>query len=371
MTSSRFHDALLKQLKVDITRFINMIRIRSNFINPFKLNPKISDCFVCVVRPLVSVTSIVGISPVSSKCPHSRKPTKFAYYKISRFRMIISYILSFLLMLAVLCYVYMIIICKIKFECLVLISETIFLAISVALIVFFLLKYDVRLQELNAWVATLEYRKIYGFETIIDENKMKLILHYSKLYILFVCIVMTFLSYLSYAFMDERMFPWLMIRRTSSLISIYIQFAVIYNFWTLHIISKISLRVCYAKLAKCMAKRVSNITIPHKLKETNSENYFEDFVPLKKIIRNTRIFHTIVKENLVLFQKFINPAILFWLPTTLAVLIINIYLLLNVAMYEKYNHQILLMEIETYAIIFTIIYQLKAVQDTVNLVSKK
>lgn len=322
----------------------------------------LSDCIVCLFRPMLSITSLVGIIPVTINCAHSKRPVKNACCKWSFYHVIVTSVLLLFLIFAIFMYVYLAISCKEKLECMEIISETIFMINSAIIVAFSLFKNNIRIMYLNAWIETFKKRNNYGFKTLIDDTNMKLVWDYCKTYKIFIVILLTFYSITYYFFIIQNLSGWLHLTRITSLVGIVIQLLLVMEYSVYNIFTRIIMDVCYASLVDSMIKIIPGTIKPEIYKKIEIQSSIRSTLSLEERIRQTRRFHSVIILNMEFIVKALNPTAVLWLSSNLAILIINTYVLCFMFCNSITNYAIVL-QFKTYLLIICILYLLKLIQE--------
>lgn len=335
----------------------------NNTVRPNFVKLTVSDCIVCLFRPVINYSSLVGLTPITINCEHSKHPAKNAFCKWSFFHTIITTILLLFLMFAIFMYVYLVINCKEKLECMEIIAETIFIINSAIVVAFSLFRNKMRILYLTSWIDVFNKKSMFGFKTIIDEKKMKIIWNNCKIYKIFLVVFMIFCSVMYFFLILYKASGWLHFIRTTSLVGLLIQLLIILEYSTYNIFTNIIMDICYVSLVESMIKRVPSITKPEIYKKIEMLNSIRGLLTLEERIRQTRRFHTVIIQNFEFIVKLLNPIAVLWLGSNLAVLIINTYVLCLMFFNNPTNYVIVL-QFKTYLLIICIIYLLNLIQET-------
>lgn len=336
-------------------------------VKPEIINMEICDCFVCVIKPLINVASFTGLSGLKYSCPHTKKPTTKSYYERSRIHLAISFLMLGVVSLAIIFYSYLVVNCKLQLECYELLSETLFLLNSVVTILCGILFNDLRIRELNAWIQIFEHKLQYGFKIILDKKTMQSLKRYSQ-----ICCLVTFSILLAFIALPYVMMTYksisalFLFRRIASLISIYIQLIIIFQFSMQHTFLKALNEKCYSTLVCTMIEKCPECKMPKIYKKIEANRFLCDGLSLESRIRKMIRFRGAVMQNIKLLHRYVSFSTLTWFALTLVVLIINIFVMVNVTINGKYDTVIVLLEVKTYSLIICIIYLLYIMEGTKN-----
>lgn len=346
---------------------------KNNAVHPVSIQKDNSDCFVCLTKPFVRLTSLTGLGAIQSSCPHCAK--HFSQKQIvqkSKFH----WVLAVLYVIVLLYYIgygfYLVIHCRQKIECFELISEFIF-SINALSSVFFSLKLNnLRLKELNSWITLFENKNKFGFKTILDAETINYLTRFGRKCCIFVFILITAYSCICLLslFFTTCDFEHVS-RRTSSIFSIYVQLIVIFEFSNQHVFLKHINNVCYSTIIRsmCDVLPINNNLVLENSKVLEGKNYMIESNSLEMKLSNMIKYHSAITDNMYLLQKFVSSSMVIWITLTLVILVMNIYVMIKTALASNYSLVVILLEIKTYSIIVSIIYLLTIIEKTTNQVS--
>lgn len=345
--------------------------LQNNTVNPsIKKRLDQSDCFVCIIKIALTFSSLSGLSAVKCSCPHQDKKSTNQTVERSNFHYVLSIIYTFMFSIIIGYLLYTFINCHKKLECYELISELMF-SINAFVAIIISIKFNkLRINEFKNWIYVLESKRTYGFRTILNRkiiNRVRRFALISCSLIIFVTIVFCILFY---AIPSKTCTIGCYMIRAGSIWSIYVQMVIIFEITMLHVLVRALNNICLTTVIQFMCDVLSEdeTLVEINDKYCRKERYMIENIPLEYKLRNFIKFRTIVYNTIEMLYKFISPSTFVWISTTLVILIINIYVLINIAIVGTYDVNILV-EIKTYTVIICIIYLLNIVEETKKQVS--
>lgn len=142
------------------------------FVDIFQIKVP-SDCIACVLRPLLTVASILGPYCTCACCPHSKYPTETIKFVKSKRQTIVLSVSVSLMTVVTLLTVFEFSTFSNPTKSMFLSTEIIFSTGSVLICIFSNININFKLTELNGLAAIIDNRRYYGFGSILDEEAAK------------------------------------------------------------------------------------------------------------------------------------------------------------------------------------------------------
>lgn len=342
-----------------------------NVVSPVNKQIDQSDCFVCIIKPLITFLSFSGLSAIKCMCPHTNRSQNKQTIERSNFYfgLAIFYMIIFLLIIGYASYLF--INCHVKLECLELVSELMFSINAFAGIAISLNFNQLRIREFKSWIKLFEDKRKFGLRRILMRKQIiKLRSSAQRGYILIIFVIAIFAT-LSYVISSENHDASYYLIRTGSVLSIYVQLVVIYECAIEHVFLKALNNASFTTMIQCLCDILpyDNVLLNDSKLYCKSNRRMVENISLKCKLNNLINFHSAIYGNIQLLYKYIGPSTLEWIIITIGILIINIYIVVRVTISDSYDSMDLLLEIKTYFIIIGIIYLLNIIEETKKQVS--
>jgi hypothetical protein len=293
-----------------------------------------NNCLVCLLKSRFDIFRL--IFPVTGTCQHSStsKPP-IPYYSISWTVVLVDVLLIICLVAScVKCFIDLPQIYKTdKTLGLILLSDQVFVMVSIVSGLLQLLSMKEQTTEFNAWIATINQRRFYGVKDILSEQKANRFIFFRD-----VSIIMTSLS---------------------SIGGLTLIFAVPYDHLSGHWYRKLLLILCYSHqsyITQDLAHRIRIVgvilnTFKQTLKKCLTSNTYPIFakktgeLTLGRILKKYTNFILVIHMNMNLFMRHISGILILYCLTVIASLIVNIYVLIKFNDYNIYTLLVIQMRI--------------------------
>lgn len=313
-----------------------------------------SDCLVCVIKPLIDIGAVFGISAIRVRCPHTAK-VDFAHSTRCRLRRSIQFVWIALLLLGIASNCYVTLADKPDvLASLNLVAEILYCSCSVVVISCTIMSTQLRTDEINACISLVEHRLSFGVISIYSQEYIQCARKKAYGFYVFIialtCLISMYINYSCKNASDNHELE--IIRHITAMVSTIVPIVGLYQYSVQCKLFKQLFMMCYKYVANTLIARHNVVSL---------RQYYDPRVPifgdveqhLKRMIK----FHKAIFFNLKMVWMNFDPMVLIWFILILAILIINVYLLL-VTTYTKVSNNdfIIMLELRTYFVVASTVY---------------
>lgn len=326
------------------------------------------DCTVCILSPVYSFGEKLGLSQIESHCVHIDKTSCQPEFKFSKKGLIIPIAMLILLVSTIVFQVYILRQTCDGRSAMMSLSDLLFSASCITLVLDMPFLTRGRLTIMNAWVELGNSARNYGLESLVTSKKAKKIKNTHKVFMflvhLFVWIFVIYGSWLFYS----RDVDNSIVSELVTIFCMFVQILIVTQFISFSYFVSGILENCSMHIKKALSR---------SLLETKSRT-----ASMLEVPQDEHDLGLTMAERLSLGRQFYMQAIakfmnsnqqfswylIVWFLHLLAILIVNVY---TAAKY--YEHRLtvsfVMLEIRTDFLILHIIYVLHYVQNMSNVVS--
>jgi hypothetical protein len=273
-----------------------------------------SNCLVCILQ--LKWDPFRFMFPIRGYCRHLKHSySHLAYFEIVKIKQILVLFFAIVEMaIGASYFVFMPTMCKgEKSDCLNFVGDAVFLLTAniLGLVIFFHLKVEV--QEMHGWLKFLQNRRFFGLTTVVSNRAFKKIKSQRYISVAVICLDCAIIGFFLFQFSHDSL-PYNTFRKFSIACAVSLQ-----TYALLDIIQRITLvglfLNAFKKLLCSTLRRKSN---------------------MGKILKRTSLFIFRINENLKLTMEYFMLAFIVWSLTTIASLILNIYVVMKFSDYDVY-----------------------------------
>lgn len=346
-----------------------------NQVEIVKIKRTKSDCLVCILKPVLLVGAIIGISPITYECPHTNDTLNTCKFRRSKYLLVIS-VFVFIIVVCMLCFnIYYVandVSPKAKDKRIQLSTLVLFETSTVFIYVFSMMHAKRRVKELNGLVAIIANRDQYCIDTIFDRRRIRDLRTHSYAYLTVTFALLFFpVGHVFYfAIQQEYDLYYILLRGVSSCTSLFAQMIFIFQYSLKIRVYRHVLKTCYEKIKSVLDEKLTKTVEDQRTWAERSQNVNQILHVDNKVTRSSfeitgllqklQQMHCAVVLNVKQWNDFLNPLLLVVIGLSVLMLVMCYYLLVSIWMIDDSSHNSVfyLMEFKTLAVIVAMTYLL-------------
>lgn len=341
------------------------------------------DCLVCILRPILILGAIVGVSPIAYSCPHNRRSRNTEFR-----RSWICYVFTlaiFILVVSMLIHNFHYLVAtsnsNTKDKIVQIATLVLFELSTIIIYVTILLQIQERVKDLNGLVAIINNKHFYNIDEGFFEKKsikyFKIcVIKYSLITLCLFIIHATHL-YCSFVNIPSMKIAYAILRGFSSCFSLVSQEIFIFQYIIELKIYRHMLKRSYQIMKEELdvalnGKKEVWADRTHSMSDVQSDAFgsVSENIAVKRLQKLQRL-HCALIINLKQLNKYLNPMMLMTIGLTVLILVLSYYLIINIWMTNNFEHNGMyyLLEFKSISIIASVTYLLiisDSVQDPVS-----
>lgn len=330
-----------------------------------KLFPR-ENCVVCILGPALTFCSKIGITLLTSTCPHTKTKNNKLNFEISSSSFVLSYLLDIVLICGAICHIYVLVQSQSKIPALQAISELLFCFCTFWIQIMGRVHLKKRRNAFVSWIILFENKKIFAIKSIVSKKKA---IHIKKIFTIYLYSVgwftVLYTCYFVWLLYDRR-FDLLVLSKFASFISIIVQLHSVVVFTS----KAFFFHGLIENLKFHLIETLKKVHFSTKKKQFSKEDHFQDdFVNIEDIIVRLRKYYHCIIQNLKYLDSTLDVSVVVWLSLILSILVINIYIIIYCALVGEINIYTMVLEAKTNIVIFCVFHLLVCIQKVENMVS--
>ncbi|KAF2899422.1 hypothetical protein ILUMI_06753 [Ignelater luminosus] len=320
------------------------------------LSRRIHDCIACLLRPLLRMGSVCGISTLSIHCRHSDNLTSIARFDKSSKLLIISFVLSIPMLLGIIENLREIL----SFEgntmrLLGLLVEILFSVGAATCWIFSLSKYKEKVIELNGLSAIIENRQFYGINTFLSTGTTKIFLR--RIYLMISFIVLIDFNFILYCLDEEKDIEvhLLLLKVVMIAFCSYAQAAAILQCLLSTCLYVTLYQKCFFHIEKALDQRII-----HQKRQICQKQQIAQVFPLEVTLQRLIRLYLGLTYNHRQLVVYMNPSFTIWWLVLMSILILCFYFLVIVYIRSEFGDPLLVSR--SYGSVFGIIMYVATIE---------
>lgn len=292
---------------------------------------EIHDCIACVLRPLLTMGSICGLSPFYVSCPHTNESKGVARFQKSYFFIILSTISSLCALLNITQCIVDLFAPKQNTMRLLQIVVELLLSVGAAVsTIFSSIQSQQRLDELNGLSLIFESRHYYGINSFFTVRTTRIFRRRSKLLMMVVVLVAS--SYFLYALAERQDHATHAIILRASVVGLctYVQLVIIFQCMIATCIYVTLYKRCFFRIEKLLSKKLDLCIRNPYFNQERVMQVVPPELPLELSLQRLNRLCMGLTRNYQQLALFLNPSFTFWWLVLMITLVLSFYYMIIV-----------------------------------------
>ena len=184
-----------------------------------------TNCIVCATRPSIIFSTLLATTSLSGRCPHDGDHWTRQYFHVSKVKAVWSCLFSVIFGACVACYVYAIWTSHAdKISKLQLATELLQCLKAMVSLGSLLLKYKMRMHELNGWAVLLDRCQLYGVCVVLSSDVVISIRGTGRRYLTWILAGLSTLTVAAWTMGEMRVGTWFLARKIVCMICMLVSY---------------------------------------------------------------------------------------------------------------------------------------------------